>query len=112
TPGTSSTRGRRTDRSTRSASMSCLRSACPTGRWRRTSTVWFEASSRSTPSPDVRLTRRQFVAGGAGALTAAGVYGLVDRFTGAPQRTHRILPSEQHALGRLETVVDNGVEVV
>jgi len=52
------------------------------------------------------------VAGGAGALAAAGVYGLVDRFTGAPQRTHRILPSEQHALGRLETVVDNGVEVV
>jgi hypothetical protein len=61
----------------------------------------------------VRLTRKQFVAGGAGALAAAGIYGLVDRFTGAPTReTTRILPSEQHALGRLEIVIDNGVEVV
>jgi hypothetical protein len=60
----------------------------------------------------VRLTRRQFVAGGAGALAAAGVYGVVDRLTGSPERSTRILPSEQHALGRLEVVVDNGVEVV
>jgi hypothetical protein len=61
----------------------------------------------------VRLTRRQFVAGGAGALAAAGIYGLVDRFTGGPARgPTRVLPSEQHALGKLEIVVDNGVEVV
>ena len=61
----------------------------------------------------MRLTRKQFVAGGAGALAAAGIYGLVDRFTGAaPREVTRVLPSEQHALGRLEVVVDNGVEVV
>jgi hypothetical protein len=61
----------------------------------------------------VRLTRRQFVAGGAGALAAAGIYGLVDRLTGAPQRSGtRVLPSEQHVLGKLEVVQDNGVEVV
>ena len=61
----------------------------------------------------MRLTRKQFVAGGAGALAAAGIYGLVDRFTGSSgaERTV-VLPSEQHALGRLEVVVDNGVEVV
>jgi hypothetical protein len=60
----------------------------------------------------VRLTRRQFVAGGAGALAAAGIYGLVDRFTGTDSSATRVLPSEQHALGKIEVVVDNGVEVV
>ena len=61
----------------------------------------------------MRLTRRQFVAGGAGALAAAGVYGLVDRFAlGSDQTATRVLPSEQHVLGKLETVIDNGVEVV
>jgi hypothetical protein len=61
----------------------------------------------------VRLTRRQFVAGGAGALAAAGIYGLVDRFAlGSQETATRVLPSEQHALGKLETVIDNGVEVV
>jgi hypothetical protein len=62
----------------------------------------------------VRLTRKQFVAGGAGgALAAAGIYGLVDRFTGAPERgATRVLPSEQHVLGRLQIVMNNGVEVV
>jgi hypothetical protein len=61
----------------------------------------------------VRLTRRQFVAGGAGALTAAGIYGLVDKLTGAPPRGPAVaLPSEQHVLGKLQIVVDNGVEVV
>jgi hypothetical protein len=62
----------------------------------------------------VRLTRRQFVAGGAaGALGAAGIYALVDNLTGAPARSPtRIFPSEQHVLGRLQIVVDNGVEVV
>ena len=61
----------------------------------------------------MRLTRRQFVAGGTGALGAAGLYALVDRFAlGSADSPTRVLPSEQHALGRLETVVDNGVEVV
>jgi hypothetical protein len=61
----------------------------------------------------VRLTRRQFIAGGAGALAATGIYGLVDRFTGTPpRRPRRALPSEQHVLGKLEVIVDNGVEVV
>ena len=59
----------------------------------------------------MRLTRRQFVAGGAGALAAAGVYGLVDHLTEAPARgPARVLPSEQHALGRLEIVMDNRKE--
>jgi len=61
----------------------------------------------------VRLTRRQFVAGGAAALGAAGIYELVDRFATAPERqTTRVLPSEQHVLGRPQVIVDNGVEVV
>jgi hypothetical protein len=61
----------------------------------------------------VRLTRRQFVAGGTGVLAAAGIYELVDRFAlGSADSPTRVLPSEQHALGKLETVMDNGVEVV
>jgi hypothetical protein len=61
----------------------------------------------------VRVTRKQFVAGGAGALAAAGIYGLVDRFAiGSSTESTRVLPSEQHVLGKLEVVVDNGVEVV
>ena len=61
----------------------------------------------------MRLTRRQFVAGGAAALGAAGIYELVDRFATAPERVStRVLPSEQHVLGRPQVIVDNGVEVV
>jgi hypothetical protein len=61
----------------------------------------------------VRLTRRQLVAGGAAALGAAGIYELVDRFATTPEReSTRILPSEQHVLGRPQVIVDNGVEVV
>ena len=61
----------------------------------------------------MRLTRRQFVAGGAAALGAAGIYELVDRFATTPERqTTRVLPSEQHVLGRPQVIVDNGVEVV
>jgi hypothetical protein len=62
----------------------------------------------------VRITRKELIGGGAAAaLAGAGIYGLVDLFTGdAPARPPRRLPSEQHALGRLEIVVDNGVEVV
>ena len=61
----------------------------------------------------MRLTRRQFVAGGAAALGAAGIYELVDRFATTPDRASaRVLPSEQHVLGRPQVIVDNGVEVV
>jgi hypothetical protein len=61
----------------------------------------------------VRLTRKQFVAGGAAALGAAGIYELVDRFATAPERESTVvLPSEQHVLGRPQVIVDNGVEVV
>jgi hypothetical protein len=61
----------------------------------------------------VGLTRRQFVAGGAAALGAAGIYELVDRFTTPPEReAARVLPSEQHVLGRPQVIVDNGVEVI
>jgi hypothetical protein len=62
----------------------------------------------------VRLTRKELIGGGAAAaLAGAGIYGLVDLFTGAPPTLPpRRLPSEQHALGKLEIVVDNGVEVV
>jgi hypothetical protein len=62
----------------------------------------------------VRLTRKELIGGGAAAaLAGAGIYGLVDLFTGdTPAAPPRRLPSEQHALGRLEIVVDNGVEVV
>lgn len=61
----------------------------------------------------MRLTRRQLVAGGAAALGAAGIYELVDRFATAPEReSARVLPSEQHVLGRPQVIVDNGVEVV
>ena len=62
----------------------------------------------------MRLTRKELIGGGAAAaLAGAGVYGLVDLFTDAPAtRPRRRLPSEQHALGKLEIVVDNGVEVV
>jgi hypothetical protein len=61
----------------------------------------------------VRLTRKQFVAGGAAALGAAGIYELVDRFATAPERESTVvLPSEQHVLGRPQVIVDNNVEVV
>jgi hypothetical protein len=62
----------------------------------------------------VRLTRRQLLAGaGAGALTAAGVYELVDRLAGTPERgVVAIRRPEQHLLDGLEVIVDNGVEVL
>ena len=60
-----------------------------------------------------RLTRRQFVVGGAGVLAAAGgIYELVDRFASAPTRQAvRRLP-EQHVLPGLRVVTDNHVEVL
>jgi hypothetical protein len=63
----------------------------------------------------MRLTRRKLLlAGGAGAVLAAGgVYELVDQLTGAPSRpTAGGLPPEQHVLRDVRLVEDNGVEVV
>jgi hypothetical protein len=65
----------------------------------------------------MRLTRRQALAGAAaGALSAAGIYELVDRLAGGGsaetiRRSIGRMGPEQHALG-LTVVVDNGVEVV
>ncbi|HEY7604798.1 MAG TPA: hypothetical protein VH760_11105 [Gaiellaceae bacterium] len=62
------------------------------------------------------LTRRKLLlAGGAGAVLAAGgVYELVDQLTGAPARPEGAggLPPEQHVLRGVRLVEDNGVEVV
>jgi hypothetical protein len=63
----------------------------------------------------VRVTRRQLLAGGAaaGALTAGGVYELVDRLSGSPKRPAAGgLTPEQHLLQGVRIVEDNGVEVV
>jgi hypothetical protein len=63
----------------------------------------------------VKLTRKQVLAGAAaGALGAAGAYELVDRLAGSsPQRAAAgPLPPEQHVLDGVQTVTDNGVEVV
>jgi hypothetical protein len=63
----------------------------------------------------VRLTRREFVGGGAAAaLAAAGIYGLVDRFASGPKRSPalRVARTEQHAIDGLEVVLDNDVEVI
>jgi len=66
----------------------------------------------------VRLTRRQALAGAAtGALGAAGVYELVDRLAGSPTRRRAVsrvepLPAEQHVLGGVAVVEDEGVEVL
>src|SRR5919108_4737500 len=62
----------------------------------------------------MKLTRRQLLAGaGAGALTAAGAYELVDRLARAPARpAAAALPQEQHLLNGVSVVVDNGVEVL
>jgi hypothetical protein len=63
----------------------------------------------------MRLTRRQLLAGGvaAGALTAAGIYELVDQLSGSPTRPAAAgLTPEQHLLQGVRIVEDNGVEVV
>ena len=66
--------------------------------------------------PDVvKLTRRQALAGAAaGALGAAGVYELVDRFAGgSPQRAAAgSFPPEQHVLDGVQSIIDNRVEVL
>ena len=62
------------------------------------------------------LTRRQLVAGAAGAAVAvgaAGIYEMVDRMTSAPARSAAgPLPPEQHLLDGLRVVHDNDVEVI
>ncbi len=60
------------------------------------------------------LTRRKLLAGGAGAaLTAGGLYELVDRLTGPPARPAAAgLPPEQHLLQGVRVVEDNGIDVV
>ena len=63
----------------------------------------------------MKLTRKQVLAGAAGAaLGAAGVYELVDQLTGSPARTAVPAPrgSEQHLLSGVREVTDNGVEVL
>jgi hypothetical protein len=64
----------------------------------------------------MRLTRRQLLVGAAGGvLGAAGVYELVDQLTTAPRRPAAAAPTpepEQHLLGGLRVIEDNGVEVI
>jgi hypothetical protein len=51
--------------------------------------------------------------GAAAALAGTGIYALVDRLTSAPaRRSSRPLIPEQHVLGDLRVVMDEGVEVV
>ena len=61
------------------------------------------------------ITRRQAVAGTAGAIAgAAGIYALVDRNATPPPRTpaSSSLPPEQHLLDGVNVVTDNGVDVL
>ena len=63
----------------------------------------------------MKLTRRQVLAGAAGAaLGAAGAYELVDQLVGdSPKRAVATeLPPEQHVLDGVRTVTDNDVEVI
>ena len=63
----------------------------------------------------MKLTRRQALAGAAaGALGAAGIYELVDKFAGrTPQRAAAgPFPPEQHVLDGVRTITDNAVEVL
>src|SRR5215218_3579014 len=62
----------------------------------------------------MRLTRREVIGGGAAAaLAGTGIYALVDRLATAPgRRSSRPAIPEQHVLGDLRVVVDEGVEVV
>jgi hypothetical protein len=63
----------------------------------------------------VRLTRRQLIgSAGVAALSAGGIYELVDRLGTAPaaRETGIPLPPEQHVLDGLRVVVQEGVHVV
>ena len=73
------------------------------------------ASSRKlSPTPEMRLTRRQLVGGAAAsALGAAGIYELADRLGSAPARVSAgPRPPEQHLLDGIRVVTDNDVEVL
>jgi hypothetical protein len=61
------------------------------------------------------ITRRQALAGTAGAVAgAAGIYALVDRHASPPERAAApsSLPPEQHLLDGIQVITDNGVEVL
>jgi hypothetical protein len=60
------------------------------------------------------VSRRTFLAGGAGAaLAAAGVYELVDQLTAVPNRAAAAASGpEQHLLGGVRVVRSNGIEVL
>jgi len=61
------------------------------------------------------ITRRQALAGTAGAVAgAAGIYALVDRHSSPPRRAAApsSLPPEQHLLDGVQVITDNGVEVL
>jgi hypothetical protein len=63
----------------------------------------------------MRLTRRQALAGTAGAIAgAAGIYALVDEHASAPARppAPSTLPPEQHLLSGVKVITDNHVEVL
>ncbi len=63
----------------------------------------------------MKLTRRQLVGGaGAAALSAAGIYELVDRLGSAPSRLTPAgaLPPEQHVLRGVRQIVQEHVEVL
>src|SRR5688500_17530619 len=62
----------------------------------------------------MRLTRRQVVAGAAaGAVSATGIYTLVERLAGSPERPAAgPLPPEQHVLQGVRVVRDNDVEIL
>jgi hypothetical protein len=62
----------------------------------------------------MRLTRRKLIgSAGAAALSAAGIYELVDKLGTTPHRTtSRALPPEQHLLDGLRVVRQDGVAVV
>src|SRR3954462_5902982 len=89
-----------------------------TARCGRTSTACCGISSSSGRlSSSVRLTRRQLLAGAAAsALTAGGIYELVEQLGGQPPNRGAALaldrPDEQHLLDSVSVVLDNNVEVV
>ncbi|HEU5213611.1 MAG TPA: hypothetical protein VFU10_12635 [Gaiellaceae bacterium] len=61
----------------------------------------------------MRLTRRELIAGTAGAaLAAGGIYELADHLTASPEPGGAVGPREQHELQGLRVVENDGVEVV